>query len=57
MNKCGNECPAVLLHCLHPGHELGERNDFLVDAKYPGPDVGVVIVRDVIDGEYWSVLL
>lgn len=45
------------LHSLHARHKLSERDDFLVDAKDPSPNVGVVIVRDVINGEYWSVFL
>lgn len=42
--------------CLHARHQLRQRDDLLVDAKDPRLDVGIVLVRNVIDGEHRSVL-
>lgn len=42
--------------CLDARHQLGERDDLLVDPEDPRLDVGIVLVRDVIDREHRSVL-
>lgn len=42
--------------CLDTGHQFRQRDDLLVDAEDPRLDVGVVIVRDVIDREHRAVL-
>lgn len=42
---------------LHACHQLRQRHDLLVDPEDPGPDVGVLVVRDVVNGEDGAVLL
>lgn len=42
---------------FNSGHQLSQRNNFLVDPEDPGLYIRVVIVGDVVYGEDWSVFL
>lgn len=47
----------VHLHGLYARHQLGQRNYFLINPKYPSFNVSVMIVRNVVDCEDGSVFL
>lgn len=45
------------LHGLYACHQLGKRDDFLINPKDPSFNVRVVIVRNVVDCEDGPVFL
>jgi hypothetical protein len=47
---------ACLGRCFDAGHQLGERHNLFVDPEDPCANVGVMLVRHMLHGEYLSVL-